>query len=137
MSKGQLFTLTCNCRLVLLLMAVAATLGGSLFLTGDTAAAPSLAFESFYPTLGGEINTTFVQNPGGCGPFERFCLNREGSGENYCLKARVRLRKSLVPADRVLVSLPVGEEIVAADDIYGGTDRLLSRVVPRSGVTVK
>ena len=29
-----------------------------------------------------------------------------------------------------------GQEIVAGDDIYGGTDRLLSRVVPRSGVKV-
>ena len=29
-----------------------------------------------------------------------------------------------------------GQEIVAGDDIYGGTDRLLTRVVPRSGVKV-
>lgn len=31
----------------------------------------------------------------------------------------------------------VGEEILAGDDIYGGADRLLSQVVPRSGVLVK
>eukprot|EP01018_Ginkgo_biloba_P018770 Gb_38200 [translate_table: standard] len=30
-----------------------------------------------------------------------------------------------------------GQEIVAGDDIYGGSDRLLSRVVPRHGVVVK
>ncbi|CAH9105436.1 unnamed protein product [Cuscuta epithymum] len=30
-----------------------------------------------------------------------------------------------------------GDEIVAGDDIYGGSDRLLSQVVPRSGVVVK
>ncbi|TKY62685.1 Cystathionine beta-lyase [Spatholobus suberectus] len=30
-----------------------------------------------------------------------------------------------------------GEEIVAGDDIYGGSDRLLSQVVPRTGVVVK
>ncbi|KAK7336480.1 hypothetical protein VNO77_17022 [Canavalia gladiata] len=30
-----------------------------------------------------------------------------------------------------------GEEIVAGDDIYGGSDRLLSQVVPRTGIVVK
>lgn len=30
-----------------------------------------------------------------------------------------------------------GEEIVAGEDIYGGADRLLSQVVPRTGTTVK
>ncbi|XP_031128015.1 cystathionine beta-lyase, chloroplastic isoform X1 [Ipomoea triloba] len=30
-----------------------------------------------------------------------------------------------------------GEEIVAGDDIYGGSDRLLSQVVPKSGIVVK
>ncbi|KAK4485505.1 hypothetical protein RD792_008147 [Penstemon davidsonii] len=30
-----------------------------------------------------------------------------------------------------------GQEIVAGDDMYGGSDRLLSSVVPRSGVVVK
>ncbi|KAL2320683.1 hypothetical protein Fmac_029652 [Flemingia macrophylla] len=30
-----------------------------------------------------------------------------------------------------------GEEIVAGDDIYGGSDRLLSQVIPRTGVVVK
>ncbi|XP_014489779.1 cystathionine beta-lyase, chloroplastic [Vigna radiata var. radiata] len=30
-----------------------------------------------------------------------------------------------------------GEEIVAGDDVYGGSDRLLSQVVPRTGVVVK
>ncbi|KAI8562440.1 hypothetical protein RHMOL_Rhmol03G0037900 [Rhododendron molle] len=30
-----------------------------------------------------------------------------------------------------------GEEIVAGDDIYGGSDRLLSQVIPKTGVMVK
>ncbi|XP_057873948.1 cystathionine beta-lyase, chloroplastic isoform X2 [Cryptomeria japonica] len=30
-----------------------------------------------------------------------------------------------------------GQEIVAGDDIYGGSDRLLSRVVPKNGIIVK
>ncbi|KAH9608193.1 hypothetical protein KSS87_015778 [Heliosperma pusillum] len=30
-----------------------------------------------------------------------------------------------------------GQEIVAGDDIYGGSDRLLSRVLPKTGVVVK
>lgn len=30
-----------------------------------------------------------------------------------------------------------GEEIVAGDDIYGGSDRLLSQVIPRTGIVVK
>ncbi|XP_048597168.1 cystathionine beta-lyase, chloroplastic isoform X1 [Brassica napus] len=33
--------------------------------------------------------------------------------------------------------LKTGDEIVAGDDVYGGSDRLLSQVVPRSGVVVK
>lgn len=32
---------------------------------------------------------------------------------------------------------PVGQEIVAADDLYGGSDRLLSQVIPKTGVVVK
>ncbi|GMP97700.1 hypothetical protein CsSME_00045856 [Camellia sinensis var. sinensis] len=30
-----------------------------------------------------------------------------------------------------------GEEIVAGDDIYGGSDRLLSQVIPKTGIVVK
>ncbi|KAJ0014521.1 hypothetical protein Pint_20078 [Pistacia integerrima] len=30
-----------------------------------------------------------------------------------------------------------GEEIVAGDDLYGGSDRLLSRVTPKAGIVVK
>ncbi|KAK4580946.1 hypothetical protein RGQ29_024560 [Quercus rubra] len=30
-----------------------------------------------------------------------------------------------------------GEEIVAGDDLYGGTDRLLSKVIPKKGIVVK
>lgn len=31
----------------------------------------------------------------------------------------------------------LGQEIVAGDDIYGGSDRLLSKVIPKNGVVVK
>lgn len=33
--------------------------------------------------------------------------------------------------------LKAGQEIVAGEDIYGGSDRLLSQVVPRNGIVVK
>ncbi|OWM66838.1 hypothetical protein CDL15_Pgr002633 [Punica granatum] len=33
--------------------------------------------------------------------------------------------------------LGAGEEIVAGDDIYGGSDRLLSQVTPKTGIVVK
>lgn len=33
--------------------------------------------------------------------------------------------------------LQSGQEIVAGEDIYGGSDRLLSQVVPRNGIVVK
>ncbi|CAK9184031.1 unnamed protein product [Ilex paraguariensis] len=33
--------------------------------------------------------------------------------------------------------LGTGEEIVAGDDIYGGSDRLLSQVIPKTGIMVK
>ena len=32
--------------------------------------------------------------------------------------------------------VPAGGHIVAGDDLYGGTSRLLSRVVPNNGITV-
>jgi len=32
--------------------------------------------------------------------------------------------------------VPTGGHIIAGDDIYGGTSRLLSQVVPASGVSV-
>lgn len=31
----------------------------------------------------------------------------------------------------------LGEEIVAGDDLYGGSDRLLSQVIPKTGIVVK
>lgn len=31
----------------------------------------------------------------------------------------------------------LGQEIVAGNDIYGGSDRLLSQVLPKTGVVVK
>ena len=34
-------------------------------------------------------------------------------------------------------NIHIGEEIVAGDDLYGGTDRLLSQVIPKNGVVVK
>lgn len=35
------------------------------------------------------------------------------------------------------INLIPGKEIVAGDDIYGGSDRLLSKVVPKTGIVVK
>lgn len=35
------------------------------------------------------------------------------------------------------IFIVAGDEIVSGDDMYGGSDRLLSRVVPKSGVVVK
>ena len=32
--------------------------------------------------------------------------------------------------------LSAGDHVVAGDDLYGGTSRLLSRVVPAAGITV-
>lgn len=37
----------------------------------------------------------------------------------------------------ISVFVVAAEEIIAGDDIYGGSDRLLSRVAPKSGVVVK
>lgn len=34
-------------------------------------------------------------------------------------------------------SVFLGEEIVAGDDLYGGTDRLLSKIIPKKGIVVK
>lgn len=31
----------------------------------------------------------------------------------------------------------LGEEIVAGDDLYGGSDRLLSQLIPKTGAVVK
>jgi cystathionine beta-lyase len=36
----------------------------------------------------------------------------------------------------ILINL-LGEEIVAGDDLYGGSDRLLSKVIPKRGIVVK
>ncbi|RWR93783.1 cystathionine beta-lyase, chloroplastic-like protein isoform X1 [Cinnamomum micranthum f. kanehirae] len=33
--------------------------------------------------------------------------------------------------------VPIGQEIVAGDDIYGGSDRLLSKVISKKGIVVK
>nr|DAD29365.1 TPA_asm: hypothetical protein HUJ06_030833 [Nelumbo nucifera] len=33
--------------------------------------------------------------------------------------------------------IATGEEIVAGDDIYGGSDRLLSQVIPKKGIAIK
>lgn len=37
----------------------------------------------------------------------------------------------------IFIYVMSGDEIVSGDDMYGGSDRLLSRVVPKSGVVVK
>ncbi|XXG83571.1 hypothetical protein AAC387_Pa10g1298 [Persea americana] len=33
--------------------------------------------------------------------------------------------------------VPIGQDIVAGDDIYGGSDRLLSKIIPKKGIVVK
>lgn len=37
----------------------------------------------------------------------------------------------------IVSSVILGEEIVAGDDLYGGSDRLLSKVIPKTGILVK
>lgn len=37
----------------------------------------------------------------------------------------------------IFLFLVLGEEIIAGDDLYGGSDRLLSQITPKSGIVVK
>jgi O-acetylhomoserine/O-acetylserine sulfhydrylase-like pyridoxal-dependent enzyme len=37
----------------------------------------------------------------------------------------------------IVNSFFLGEEIVAGDDLYGGSDRLLSKIIPKKGIVVK
>ena len=56
--------------------------------------------------------------------------------QKSALLSRPVLRASFV-LPPVCLGCMAGDEIVAGDDIYGGTDRLLTRVVPKGGVTVR
>ncbi|KAK9273483.1 hypothetical protein L1049_018293 [Liquidambar formosana] len=79
-----------------------------------------------------------------CGPYD---YTRSGNPTRDMLE---RLLAKLEKADRsfcftsgmaalaaVTHLVGTGEEIVAGDDIYGGSDRLLSQVIPKKGVVVK
>lgn len=46
-------------------------------------------------------------------------------------------RHIVIMHNRLTTLVPAGQEIVAGDDIYGGSDRLLSHVAPKRGVIVK
>ncbi|KAL6540676.1 hypothetical protein OROMI_024559 [Orobanche minor] len=80
------------------------------------------------------------------GPYD---YTRSGNPTRDALES-IRLLAELDRADRALSFtsgmaalsavthlVGAGEEIVAGDDMYGGSDRLLSKVTPKSGVVVK
>lgn len=43
----------------------------------------------------------------------------------------------VLPTHTDIFFLVLGEEIIAGDDLYGGSDRLLSQITPKSGIVVK
>lgn len=55
----------------------------------------------------------------------------EGADRAFCFTS------GMAALSAVTHLVEAGQEIVAGDDIYGGSDRLLSRVVPKDGITVK
>ncbi|KAL6199807.1 hypothetical protein ACLB2K_029589 [Fragaria x ananassa] len=78
------------------------------------------------------------------GPYD---YTRSGNPTRYALES---ILAKLDKADRALCFtsgmaalatvahlVGTGEEIVAGDDLYGGTDRLLSQVIPKTGIVVK
>lgn len=55
----------------------------------------------------------------------------DGADQAFCFTS------GMAALSAVTHLVEAGQEIVAGDDIYGGSDRLLSRVVPKDGVIVK
>lgn len=55
----------------------------------------------------------------------------EGADRAFCFTS------GMAALSAVTHLVEAGQEIVAGDDIYGGSDRLLSRVVPKDGIIVK
>ncbi|KAH9294427.1 hypothetical protein KI387_040363, partial [Taxus chinensis] len=62
---------------------------------------------------------------------EALLAKLEGADRAFCFTSGMA---ALAAATHLVEA---GQEIVAGDDIYGGSDRLLSRVVPKDGIIVK
>ncbi|KAI4386553.1 hypothetical protein MLD38_004480 [Melastoma candidum] len=62
---------------------------------------------------------------------ERLLAKLDNADRAFCFTSGMA---ALAAVTRLVNS---GDEIVAGDDIYGGSDRLLSQVAPRSGIVVK
>ncbi|XP_021281914.1 cystathionine beta-lyase, chloroplastic [Herrania umbratica] len=62
---------------------------------------------------------------------ERLLAKLEKADQAFCFTS------GMAALSAVAQLVGTGEEIVAGDDIYGGSDRLLSQVTPKSGVVVK
>lgn len=66
------------------------------------------------------------------------CTNSLGKKKNpYLIFLLVADCKLSQMSDNVQFIDILGEEIVAGDDLYGGSDRLLSKVIPKKGIVVK
>lgn len=66
------------------------------------------------------------------------CTNPLGEKKNpYLIFLLVADCKLSQMSDNVQFIDILGEEIVAGDDLYGGSDRLLSKVIPKKGIVVK
>lgn len=62
---------------------------------------------------------------------ERFLAKLDKADRAFCFSSGMA---ALTAVTRLIGT---GEEIVAGDDIYGGSDRLLSQVIPKTGIVVK
>ncbi|XP_050938023.1 cystathionine beta-lyase, chloroplastic isoform X2 [Cucumis melo] len=62
---------------------------------------------------------------------ERLLAELEKADRAFCFTS------GMAALSAVAQLVGTGEEIVAGDDLYGGSDRLLSQVIPRRGIVVK
>ncbi|KAJ7562155.1 hypothetical protein O6H91_03G056800 [Diphasiastrum complanatum] len=62
---------------------------------------------------------------------ESLLAKLEGADQAFCFTSGMA---ALATATHLVKA---GEEIVAGDDIYGGSDRLLSKITPKAGVVIK
>eukprot|EP00249_Psilotum_nudum_P005678 c19111_g1_i1 orf=214-1689(+) len=62
---------------------------------------------------------------------EELLAKLEGANRAFCFTSGMAALSTLTHL------LEAGQEIVACDDIYGGSDRILSRVTPKAGLPVK
>ncbi|KAG0617501.1 hypothetical protein M758_5G193900 [Ceratodon purpureus] len=81
-------------------------------------------------TEGGPYDYTRSGNPTR-DALERTLAKLEGADRAFCFTTGMA---ALATITRLAEA---GQEIVAGDDIYGGSDRLLSRISPKSGLVVK